>query len=543
MNISGPDGQILTPRSRKSQALLAVLALSQGGSRSRKWLQGLLWSNRARPQASGSLRSCLHEIRHTLGEWRDVLETDKISIRLDMSRVSLDVAQMTPEAWREARENQQILLEGLDLSDPEFESWLRDEREKWQTAMIANTSGAPLQIRAPAPEGPLALQDWSLSISVLPLINRTNDPSLQFIGEGISEDIIDNLQRVRWLPVIARASSFSTDLQTSQNRAQFAEQLGALYYLDGTITQRRNGLVARLNLIETNSERVLWSETLDMGGPLEESLNEVVSAIARTVAQQQQSRVIAKPDADLGYLDHIWRGRWHMGQFTSFDSQQAHSHFSSALELQPYGPEALLQMGYWHLWGAWVRRELEEWPYRQASALARRAATIDPDDGRCLAIMGTAMFWQQEHDEAETLFRQALELTPSLSLAHQQLGALLLYTDRPEEAIKPMKTAIRYSPRDPLEFGYQTELAAAFLRTGDLEEAWQRGTIGVTRKPRYWYAHLVRILAARRIGDPRRIEISQTGLRETQIPLTVEYLDWLPFRGSEFREELASAIL
>ncbi|MFK7753693.1 MAG: hypothetical protein AB8B51_14215 [Sedimentitalea sp.] len=526
---------------------MAVLALSRDGMRMRKWLQDLLWSDRPDKQGSGSLRSCLHEVRKALGPHSGVLISDSQSIRIDLDRVRVDVLAMTPEDWRKAVATRLDLLEGFDIRDPEFETWLRAERSKWQGAMasLAQTP-TPAKPKTVTPTDKDLGPDWSFSVAVLPLQNRTGDPSLQFVAEGLSEDLIDSLQRVRWLPVIARASSFSKESELEDSRVQFVRSLGALYYVDGAISKAGDGFTVRLHLIQTESEQLLWSDTLELGilqeEALQQTLSDIVGAITRSVANTHQRRSLARPDYKLEYLDHIWRGRWHMGQFTSRDSQLAYQHFAQALELQPNASEALIQMGYWHLWGAWVKREKNESVYELAANFARRAAALDPDDGRCLSMLGTTMFWRQEHAEAETLLRQSLELMPSLALGHQQLGAVLLYADRPEEAILPMKTAIRYSPRDHLEFGFQTELAAALLQTGQYEEAWERATVGVARKPRYWYAHLVRILAARKIGDAWRIQNAQTGLKDSNLRLTPDHLDWLPLRDSEFREELASAM-
>lgn len=551
MVIRDPQGSDIRLRNRKSQAILAVLALSRDGLRTRKWLQDLFWSDRAEPQGAGSLRTCLHEIRKALGPMRHILESDAFSARLDVSQLKIDVLEMSDPEWRAAAKNGQEFLEGFDIRDPQFETWLRAQRSIWhQKLEEAQGAPQPAMVASPMPPPPSSMtppeHNWSLALAVLPLENRTQNPELQFWGEGLSEDLIDRLQRVRWLPVIARASSFAQLQGSDENRLEHARTLGALYALDGAIIPWRGGFAARIYLIETENEHVLWSDSISFSPDLENDLgailDEVTSAISRSVTHTYQRRILASPPVSWDYHDQIWRGRWHMGQFTARDSDIAHQYFQTALQVQPDAPEALIQMGYWHLWRAWVTRDTTREVYELAARLARRALAVDPDDGRAYALLGTSKFWNREHEEAEALFRRAIALTPSLATGHQQLGTLLHYSDRPEEAIVPMKTAMRYSPRDQLEFGYQTELAAALLRTGQAQEAWERSSIALTHKPRYWYAHLIRILAAREIGETQLLATARNSLNSANLNITPHHIDWLPLRESAFRRELVSAL-
>ena len=130
-----------TPRSQKSRALIAMLALSPRGSRSRVWLRNKLWSDRAEEQASASLRQALVEIRKALGPAADqLIHADKHTISLDLGRVRVDALEVL-QAFRnpDGGSNtflpivtQSEFLEGLDVCDPEFEEWLTLERQVWR---------------------------------------------------------------------------------------------------------------------------------------------------------------------------------------------------------------------------------------------------------------------------------------------------------------------------------------------------------------------------------------------------------------------------
>ena len=117
-----------TPRGRKACAIIAMLALSPDGKRARTWLQDKLWSTRAPEQGAGSLRQSLHELRAALGGDKNVVAADKFNVTLDLARLIMDLAdEPALAAWPDAE-----LLEGLDIADDEFESWLREQRAAFQ---------------------------------------------------------------------------------------------------------------------------------------------------------------------------------------------------------------------------------------------------------------------------------------------------------------------------------------------------------------------------------------------------------------------------
>ena len=142
--ILAPNGANLTPKGQKAKALLALVAASERGSRSRTWLCDKLWSDRQAEQALASLRQTLTEIRRSLGIWADdLLQIGRYEIRLNPGQARVDVMCLRDEG--EGREAQEILarhagnvcfLEGIDVRDPEFEEWLSAERCYWDRLQL-----------------------------------------------------------------------------------------------------------------------------------------------------------------------------------------------------------------------------------------------------------------------------------------------------------------------------------------------------------------------------------------------------------------------
>lgn len=134
LQMTAADGTDCTPKGAKNQALVAMLALSPGMERQRRWLEDKLWSTFGPEQASANLRQALSKLRSALGRDADLLTTDRSSIRLDRSRIRVDLLEEVIPA--DARTE---LLEGLDVRDPEFEDWLRQERAQLQSMISRAT--------------------------------------------------------------------------------------------------------------------------------------------------------------------------------------------------------------------------------------------------------------------------------------------------------------------------------------------------------------------------------------------------------------------
>ena len=135
LELRDTDGNDLTPRARKAQGLLALLGTSPGLRRSRSWLQDKLWSDRGPEQGAASLRQCLTEIRRSLRDHVDCLVTETGWVGLDPGRVEVQMA--APAQPQGARGE---FLEGLDVRDPEFEHWLRDQRSAYEDARVPKAS-------------------------------------------------------------------------------------------------------------------------------------------------------------------------------------------------------------------------------------------------------------------------------------------------------------------------------------------------------------------------------------------------------------------
>ncbi|MCU0903267.1 MAG: hypothetical protein MUE83_05270 [Tabrizicola sp.] len=154
--VVGPGDQDLTPRGAKARALVALLCRTPDHFRPRRWLEGRLWSDRGQEQASGSLRQTLSELRKTLGPFAGLLHCDRDSVGLTGFSTDLD---SDPEAARHAMIHGREFLEGIDIIDPAFCTWLGEERQRVSRA---------LGLGVPATSGPSRNHAMSLRLGALP---------------------------------------------------------------------------------------------------------------------------------------------------------------------------------------------------------------------------------------------------------------------------------------------------------------------------------------------------------------------------------------
>ena len=574
LTVTDAQGKERAPKGKKSQAVLAMLCTARNGRRSRAWLQANLWSDRSSSQAAGSLRSCLHDIRNEFDSYRDVLGSGRTMVEIDLSRVDVDVISMSSTDWLDTVSFGSEFLEGLDIADNQFNAWLTEQRQHWSKrtelphrvpqgpdpAETRSAAATPYNLPVPqisesaiaepvmteteqvVPVQAINQPDWSLSLTVLPLENKTGDETNRFACHGLSEDLIQNLQQLRWLPVVGSAASFIYNNHNGRQGAAVADGMGAHYFVDGALSMQRNSRIGYFRLSEAETSRVIWSESYDLepllaGNCLNSVFDEIVSAIERSVSLSIQRRVMQSDNRNEAFYDQIWRGRWHLARLTKQDSELAHGYFNRALQLQRHSSEALVQMAFWHLWKTWVNRDDETGLYA-AESYARQAVELDPDDGRCYAVIGIAEAWRRNHESAVGFLLQAVELNPNLAIAHHQLGSALNHADRPQDAIAPIEQAIRYSPRDQLDFAFQTEMAVALTRLDNFEEAYVRASRALMLKPRYWYAHLLRVLIAHRLEDAERIREAQRAFDQNGVSVRPDQIDWLPFCSDDFPNQL-----
>lgn len=532
------DGSRLDIPSKKGMALLAMLGTAAGGERTRSWLQDRLWGSREKEQAQQSLRRELALLRAVLSAQPNLIMADRDRARLDLDAIDIDLSD---------RETGAVFLEGIDLPAEEgFEEWLREQR---QNDRLINR---PLPDLAPAlPRSVVDLRRptpgfaGKPAIAVLPFQNATKLEEGEIWAEGMMEDLIERLSRLRWLPVIAPASV--AELRDHELDATVVGRLvGAAYILRGRLMQRASTLALQLNLLDAISGQLLWSERIPLpDGVTQEFLEDVLDRLAAMldsrIDSEEQLRVINREVDELNYNEILWRARWHLNRLTRHDALIARGLLETALEQRPNSADVLIQAAFAKAWDIWSGRH-DESQIAEMRMLALRATASDSFDGRGYMLAGMAEMWLRNHDLAESHFEEALRLNPSLARAHAQLGSNHYLAGRPECAFKPLRTALRLSPLDNQVFYVLGEFAIAHCMLGEFGEAQRHADLSIARRPAYFYAHAVKINALVRNDRHAAAKLALAQLYRARPSFQPEDLDWLPFRDRAWNEFLKQGV-
>ncbi len=534
-----PEGERIDVASKRGQALIAMLAMAEGGERTRSWLQDRLWGSRQQLQAQASLRRELSTLRAAVN--RD----GRPLIDANFNRVAMDLEQVDVDAREPGMAGE--LLEGLDIQGEEsFEDWLRETRMTVARRHERNAAG---QMRLPQDVVDLAAPVPGFSgrpaIAVLPLENLTDDPQLDYLSDGIAEELIDRLSRLKWLPVIARTASFAYRGKP-MTVPEIGAALGARYLLDGWIRQSDGRFRFSLTIadIETGYSVLNHSSDLPLQFTREDLFDlvmEIVGVLNMRVDAAERTRASRKVSSTLTTQDLIWRGRWHLLRFTTEDFVAAEKLLREALALEPNSPEALTQLTYLRANMIWMQRKSED-DMRELRQLAQSAILADPEDGRGYMFAGMAEMWARRASIGMPFFEKAVQLNPSLALAHGQIGSAYILSGDPVKAVDPIKLSLRLAPSDEHSFSMIGELAIANLMLENWDVAIEYAEQSLIRRKAYWYAHVIKINALVRQGEVGQAQMAVKELFLARAKLSRKMIDWLPFVDSKWNDYLADGL-
>jgi TolB-like protein/class 3 adenylate cyclase/Tfp pilus assembly protein PilF len=328
------------------------------------------------------------------------------------------------------------------------------------------------------------------SIAVLPFQNMSGDPEQEYFADGMVEEIITALSRVRWLFVIARNSSF-TYKGHAVDIKRVGRELGVRYVLEGSV--RKGGHQIRITgqLIDAGNGTHLWADRFD--GTLEDVFElqdqvtaSVVGAIAPRVEQAEIYRAKHKPTDNLDAYDNYLRGVASLHAVfngTKEAVSEALQRFYRAIDLDPEFASAFGMAAWCYALSenyGWSSKSAEE--TAELERLARQAARLAKEDAVALYSGGFALTRVAGQLEAATaLIDRALALDPNLAAAWHLSGWVKLYSGEPEAAIKHLAHAMRLNPLDPMFFGMQNGTAAAHFLAGRYDAAASWAEMALSR--------------------------------------------------------------
>jgi TolB-like protein len=379
------------------------------------------------------------------------------------------------------------------------------------------------------------------AIAVLPFNNMSGDHEQEYFSDGISEDIITALSKLRWFFVIARNSSFTYKGKAVQMK-QIAAELGVRYVVEGSV--RRSGdrvrITAQLNDTATGSH--IWAERYDRDltdvfAVQDEITDAIVTAIEPQIYAAENFRSRRKPPNSVDAWDLVMRALSHHWRVTRPDSLAAQALLERAIAIDPHYGQALALFATSHMFGVhlgWTDLATAA-PIAERAALAAIAA--DSEDAWAHTALASVYFSTRRLDHSLAEFELALQLNPNFSLAQGYYALALCYSGRWMDAYAATQRAIRQSPRDPSSAIYYGVAAYAQFVGRNYREAIALAQEATRQRGDLTGAYRVLTVAA---GMSGQIELARTALQElrrTQPNISLAWIGTqLPWKHDADRE-------
>jgi TolB-like protein len=367
------------------------------------------------------------------------------------------------------------------------------------------------------------------SIAVLPFINMSGDPEQEYFSDGITEDIITALSRLRWFFVIARNSTFSYKGKPVDVK-QIGRELGVRYILEGSIRKIGNRVRITAQLINATTGAHLWAERYDrkltdIFALQDEITQSVTAAIEPKLVEAESVRFQNRSPEDLDAWDLVMRALAHFWRMTKAENEVASDMLRLALQRYPNYAPGQSMLAFVLL----VSNHVGWTPFSKTqqlvTELAHRAAELDDNDPWAHLALGYLAFTARQTEDAVREFQRALDLNPNFAVAYNYLGRAVAFDGRHEEAIGYLQQALRMSPHDPLIEFFYSGMCVAHCFARKYDEAIEWGRKAIQQRPGFIPGHRILCASLARAGRTEELRVAVARLRELQPNISIAWLE------------------
>jgi TolB-like protein/DNA-binding winged helix-turn-helix (wHTH) protein/Tfp pilus assembly protein PilF len=478
--------------------VLAFLAVHAGETITRQELQQAVWEAETFVDFEHGLNFCIKQIRNALGD-------DAQSPRL--------IETLPRRGYRFIAEVKKLNGSPVIESDPEAKhplvALLPVPASFAKRLVLPGAIAAVLIVgyvawrsinKAPAP-APAS----RVMIAVLPFENLSGDTDQDYFSDGMTEEMIARLGRLQpaSMGVIARTSAM-TYKRTNKDIANIGRELGVDFVVEGSVRREQDRVRITAQLIQVSDQTHLWSESYDR--PTGDALriqsdvaNQIANALAIRLLGERKTTAVHSENAEA--VDAYLRGRylWNKGDQESV--QRSVDNFQQAIEKDQHYAAAYAGLAdSYRLLGLFYAM-LPEDAYPRAKVAASRALELEPASAEALVSQGSIKFrYEWNWEEAERDFLRAIEINPSLAIAHHDYAWFLVSMKRFDEGIEHMKLAQRLDPLSPLA---NSDVGWVYLMARRYDEAIEQIQRTLDLEPRFGSALACLERAYTLKGQPR----------------------------------------
>lgn len=493
--LTAPDGRRVDVRSKKSVALLGLLATARTGERTRAWIQDKLWGTRELGQAQASLRRELHNLRKiTRDSGVELISSDSRVVRLNLDQVQVDIRAGIPLT------SDAEFLEGLDLAGEEgFEEWLRETRHTLAARRRAQVPDlAPAEASTP-PEPELAL---ALLLEPIDVVRHSED-RFRSLPRDLSYLLVKCLSVRKWLPILLPHNQPGAGVSAAGSSGG-VKLYEARYVLEPKLLIEETSGQLLLHLTARPGPRLLRAETLEITRELAESgLHDSIARLCNSllfeVFYAETRRIQSVPVEELNAAELTHLVRHFLGQVSIEGLALARSCLDRAMALRPCTAEQVILDAYIHVM-SFMGSEYTQVDPGALRSWASIAMNADPTDWRGTLLASVVELWLGNPELAVAHAQFAKELSPYNGSILGQLGTAYVWSGQPEAGIAELDMALSLSLPERRPYLILCNLALAHLMQDRLGQALSFCDQAATCVPELGLAYMFKIAILVRLG-------------------------------------------
>ncbi len=368
------------------------------------------------------------------------------------------------------------------------------------------------------------------SIAVLALTNMNRDPDLDFIGDGITEDLITALSKIRSFKVISRESTFSYK-DSAINVRQVAKELGVQYVLEGSVRKAGSRVRVTAQLIDAATGHHVWAERYDREMEdifdLQDEITQIIAgALEPELNAVERDRAVHKSPDNLDAWELYQRALWHMWSYENDKLSTAIGLFKKANQADPGFAPAYAYLAYsYYLTVIMGYADEPAAQLQEGLAAANLALKHDDKDAIPYFAAGRIHMMLGDHDASIASLKKSIELNPCFAQSYHGLGFALTLAGRLEEAKQTSRKAIDLSPRDPMLWAFNVVHALTYVLDGENEEglSWAQQAMQIPSASGYW-SHAVKAASLANLDRTDEARIALADAVKAKPDLTIAFL-------------------
>lgn len=386
------------------------------------------------------------------------------------------------------------------------------------------------------------------SVAIMPFDNL-GDASDEYFADGVVEEIISALSRIRDFFVIARQSTFTFKGRFVDVK-EVGRELGVAYVVEGTVRRGGDRLRISVQLVDAVTRTQLWSDryegaTTEIFDFQDRIAAQVAGALKPAIRHAEIEAARKKPPASLRAYDLVMRAFPKLWGQNAAAIAEAIPILEEALRIDPTYGRAHALLAWCHalnatyLWTADMQRDIAH-----AGRAAEASSGLIDDDPTALTAAGAAISFTGDHERGRALIEHALALDPNNAWAWTRLGWLDIYMGRHDGALARFEMALKLSPLDPFGFNTRMGMAAALARVGRLTEAVTIAKEVTKTQPDVTWAYRQLASWAAQAGDLETARSAAAKLMAANPQFTIKrYLEVAIFHSMpEYRDRLAQGL-